>query len=567
MTKERTGFPSVDRPWLKYYNEAAINGSLPECSIYEYLCENNRDYPNDVAIIYLGKKITYRELFENIERTAAAFVKAGVKEKEIVTVALPSIPEAVYCVYALNKIGAVANMIHPLAGKEETVLYINEVRSKVVVVFDGAYNSTSDIISKTTAEKVIVASPGDSLPITLRTLYFIKVHRPKLDGKIFSSWKEFIRLGKSTVVPRIEKDYNELALISHTGGTTGEPKGVMCSDYSLIACMLQIVCNFKFGRGGCSLMVLPPFVNYSIVEAAMAMLNIGYRVAMIPKYVPKEFPQYVRKYKPSVVLSIPAYWCALLELKTKTDMSCLEHIYYGGEGMSEENEVEINRYLSECGVKVQLCKGLGCTEMVAGATQSYSTCNPIGSVGIPLVKTNCRIENPETDIELSYNEQGEICFSGPSMMMGYYDNPDATDEIITTDKDGTRWLHTGDIGYIDVNGILYVTGRIKRIIMTKGRDGQVTKMFPDRIEKVICSIPEVELCCVIGVPDEARINYPKAFVVLKENDNATLNVEKDIINLCEEKLPEYMIPENIEFRSELPRTARGKIDYKALEER
>ena len=526
--------------------------------------ENNKNSPKDIAINYMGRKITYGELFENIDKTAAAFLKAGVKEKEIVTVALPSIPEALYCVYALNKIGAVANMIHPLAGTEETLYYFNEVKGRIAVIFDGAFDAIVSDIAKSTVEKVIVASPGDSLPLHLKAAYNLKVKKPKLGGKVFQSWKSFIKDGDGIEVREAKKDCHEMAIISHTGGTTGTPKGVMCSDYSLNALMYQIVCGFEHDRNGCSLVVLPPFVNYSLVEGTLAMLSIGYKCVLLPKYDIDRFASYVNKYKPSVVLSIPAYWMAALDKNERADMSCFEHIYYGGEGMTEEKEDEINRYLLSCGSKTKLCKGLGSTELMAAASQSFPECNPLGSVGIPLVKINCRVEDPETGEELPYGKEGELCFNGPTMMLGYFNNQEATDSVVRIHSDGDRWLHTGDLGYVDSDGIIYVTGRIKRIIMTKGRDGQVTKMFPDRIEKVIDALEMVELCCVVGVPDKNRIYYPKAFVLLGDKADKG-KAKKEIQKACVQNLPEYMVPEELEFVDDLPRTSRGKVDYRALE--
>ena len=274
MTEEKklTGYPSIDKPWLKYYSEEAINAPLPECTIYEYLWENNKDHLTDTAIIYFGRKVTYKELFENIDKTASAFLTAGVKEKEIVTVALPSIPEALYCVYALNKIGAVANMIHPLAGREETLHYFNEVQSRIVVILDSAYTVIADDIGNSSVEKVIVASPSDSLPLALKVAYKMKVKTPDLDGKAFQSWKQFIREGKDTPIMAARKSCHEMAIISHTGGTTGEPKGVMCSDTNINALIYQIIRNFEYSRQETCLVVLPPFVNYSLVESMMAML-------------------------------------------------------------------------------------------------------------------------------------------------------------------------------------------------------------------------------------------------------------------------------------------------------
>lgn len=562
-----TGYPSIDRPWMKYYSDETINAPLPECTIYEYMVQNNKDYPSDIAIIYLGKKITYRELFENIDKTAAAFLKAGVKEKEIVTVALSSIPEAIYCVYALDKIGAVANMIHPLVGKEETLNYFNEVQSRIAVIFDGAYDVIANDINKTSLEKVIVASVADSLPSALKITYRLKAKQPALDEKVFASWKAFIQESRGTIVTAVKKDCHEMAIISHTGGTTGEPKGVMCSDRGINSLIYQIVCNFLYTRQKTCLVVLPPFVNYSLAEAMLGMLSIGFKVALLPKYESMELGKYIKKYQPYVIFSIPAYWEALLKIKNieAIDISCLRYAIYGGEAMVEETEKAINELLKRCGSSGKLLKGVGSTEMMAAATSTYEDCNEIGSVGIPLVLVNCKIVEPETTEELSYNQDGEICFSGPTLMLGYYNNPDATNGVVKEHSDGKLWLHTGDLGYITENGLIYVTGRIKRIIMTKDLNGQVTKMFPDRIERAIYSDPSVELCCVVGIQDEERINYPKAFVVLRQGEIESDEKIQEIIERCHKNLPKYMIPIEIEFREDLPRTERGKIDYRVLE--
>ena len=567
LEKQLTGYPSIDKPWMKYYPEETINTSLPENTIYEYLYEKNKDFPSDVAINYLGRKISYKELFENIDKAAAAFLNVGVKEKEIVTVALPSIPEAVYCVYALNKIGAVANMIHPLAGKDETLFYFNEVQSRIAVIFDGAYTSIADDIGKSCVKKVIVASPADSLPVTLKVAYNLKIKAPHLDGRIFTSWKNFISEGKRTPVKTVKKNCHEMAIISHTGGTTGEPKGVMCSDYNINALIWQVGQALPHNRQERMLVVLPPFVNYSLVNGIFEPLSMGHVVILLPKYEPMKFVSYIKQYRPNHMNSIPPYFEALLSIKDadKADFSCLKHIYYGGEAMDTKTENAVNALLLSHGAQYPVGKGLGSTEMVSSASFTLPQCNVPGSVGIPFPKMECMVWDPETAQEQGYGCTGEICFSGPTMMLGYYQNPSATNDMIQVHPDGKRWLHTGDLGLINEDGILFVTGRIKRILLTKGRDGQPTKMFPDRIEKSIYSHQAVELCCVVGIPDPKRINYPKAFIVLKAGKNGDI-VKKEIVEICRKNLPDYMVPEEIEFLTDLPRTSRGKIDYRALEE-
>ena len=281
--KELTGYPSIDKPWLKYYSEEAIHAPVPDCTIYKYLMRNNKEFPKDIAILYLGRKITYSELFQKIDETAAAFAALGVKPGEIVTVALPSIPEALYVVYALNKLGAVANMIHPLAGEQEMVNYLNEVESRVAVLYEGSYAIVKNRLEETAVEHAVVVSAGESLPLGIKQLFFLKSPRAKLPaGAGLQSWPAFIRGGRGVAVTTFAKDPQTPALISHTGGTTGEPKGVMCSDENANALMHQIVCNFEYTRQGVSLVVLPPFVNYSLVEAMMAMLAIAVRVMQFP---------------------------------------------------------------------------------------------------------------------------------------------------------------------------------------------------------------------------------------------------------------------------------------------
>ena len=566
QTGELTGYASIDKPWLKYYSKEAINAPLPECSIYEYLVQNNQDYPSDIAILYLGKKITYKELFENIDKTAAAFIKAGVKEKEIVTVALPSIPEAIYCVYALNKIGAVANMIHPLAGKEETLNYFNEVHSRIAVIFDGAYATVADDIDKTSVEQVIVASPSDSLPLALKIAYNLKVKKPQL-GRKFVNWKTFIQSGRGTEIDLVKKDCHDMAIISHTGGTTGEPKGCMLSDYNTNAVISMIGNDLEYDRQEINMAVLPPFVNYSLVDGMLAPLAFGFQLVLVPKYEPDKFDEYVKKYSFNhLMASIPAYYEPLLNNKklAEMDLSCLGHLYYGGEKMNAETEKAVNEFLMNRGARFPLAKGLGSTEMTSAVTVTYEEINLPDSSGIPLVNNLCKIVDPETNEEKPYNEIGEICMSGPSLMIGYYQKDEETDRIIKVHADGRRWLHTGDLGRINEDGAVFVTGRIKRIVMTRGDDGNPTKMFPDRIEDVIYTHQAVELCCVIGIEDKERINYPKAFIVLKP-DSDRARAKEDIMETCRRELPTYMIPEEIVFVNDLPRTSRGKVDYRALE--
>lgn len=562
-----TGCPSNDKPWLKFYDKNQLDEELPVQSIYEYMYENNKDHLEDIALIYLKKKITYGQLIDNISIVEKALIALGVKKGDIVTVAMPSTPEAVYCVYALNKIRAVANMIHPLAGANEIVGYLNEVKSTIFIMFTGTYSIVKDVIDKTNVKKAIVAYPTESLGPIINALFKIKNEEIKWSKSVIK-WSDFLKAGRNIgEVRAINVNCHEISIMSHTGGTTGTPKCVMLTDYNINSAIWQIGATMKHDRQETMLVCLPPFVNYSLTNSILEPLAYGFKAVLIPEYHAEKFVEYVEKYKFNHLNAIPAYWEALLDIKgiEKYDLSNLVYCFYGGDAMNPVNENKVNDILIKGGAKHKLGKGYGATEMTSAVTATYDDCNVTGSIGIPLPKMICQIVDPETNEELGYGEEGEICFAGPSIMVGYYENENATKDIIKVHSDGNRYIHMGDLGYITEKGVIFITGRIKRLMITKGRDGMITKIFPERIEKVIMQHPKVELCCTIGINDEYRINIPKSFIVLSETENDLEKIKSEIILLCNKELPEYMVPEEIEIIDVVPRTPRGKVDYRALE--
>ena len=569
MSKPATGYPSVDKPWLKYYTDKMINTPIPECSVYEFLYNNNKDHLREIAINYFGREITYTELFKNIDITTSALIALGVKEGDIVTVGLPSIPEAIYLVYAINRIGAVANMIHPLAGEQELAFYLNEVKSKFAFLFDATYLIVKPSLDKTSVCRTVIITAGESLPVGIKQLFFLKNKRIRLpDNEETIWWKQFLKMGKGVKIPAYKKDPNTMAVISHTGGTTGEPKGVMCSDNNINYEIMQMGLMLDMRRQETQMAVLPPFVNYSLINSMLEPIGLGQKCVLIPKYESGKFFEYAKKYKPNIIATIPPYLEAMLtaEERENADLSFIRLSAYGGEAMDPQNEKAINELYEQCHVQNKLCKGIGMTELMGASTFTIPRQDMgKGSLGVPLQHSNCKIIDPETLNELGYNAEGEICFAGPCVMLGYYHNKQATDDLVRVHKDGIRWLHTGDLGKLDENGRLYITGRIKRIIMTKGKDGVITKLFPDRIEKAVNLHPAVSLCCVISVPDEVRVNYPKAYVELKSGVSGSAQLSEEIKTFCHSHLPDYMIPEEVEFVEKLPRTSRGKVDFRALE--
>lgn len=561
-------YPSIDKPWMKHLSKRAKGLQVPEGTMFDQIYENNKDYPNELALKYMDIQVTFAEMWEHIEEVVKALNALGVREGEIITIAMPNTPEFVYLAYAINRVGAVMNIIHPLPGKEELLGYLEEAQSRYFFMFDGTYAIIKDDLKNTSVEKAIVVSPAYSLAPIKRKLYQLAKF-PKLDKTMCIDWKAFLKNGVNSPATTGKTDSDAMAVISHTGGTTGEPKGVMLTNRAMNSVAYQVWQTFDLAdrRQLTILVVLPPFVNYSFVNGIHEGLTMGDTLALLPEFKPEDFADYYKQYKPNVINSIPQYCLAMLnDPKLKDmDLSELKYVVAGGEAMDATAEAELNAFLKDHGADMQVTKGYGCTEFTSVVTYTYPEVNFLHSVGIPFPFVNVMIVDPDTNEELPCGERGEICVTGPSLMLGYYKNQEATDEVIKVHADGQRWFHMGDLGFVDEDGIVFITGRIKRIIMTKGDDGNVTKMFPDRIENAVNKCEDVNASCVVGVKDDERIHYPKVYIELKDETMDKDLAREHILEICRKKLPNYQIPVEIEFMRELPRTERGKIDYKVLD--
>lgn len=561
-------YPSIDKPWMKHLSKRAKGLQVPEGTMFDLIYENNKDYPNELALKYMDIQVTFAEMWEKIDEVVKSLNAFGVREGEIITIAMPNTPEFVYLAYAINRVGAVMNIIHPLPGKEELLGYLEEAQSRYFFMFDGTYAIIKEDLKNTSVEKAIVVSPAYSLAPIKRKLYQLAKF-PKLDKTMCIDWKAFLKNGVNSPATTGKTDSDAMAVISHTGGTTGEPKGVMLTNRAMNSVAYQVWQTFDLAdrRQLTILVVLPPFVNYSFVNGIHEGLTMGDTLALLPEFKPEDFADYYKQYKPNVINSIPQYCLAMLnDPKLKDmDLSELKYVVAGGEAMDATAEAELNAFLKDHGADMQVTKGYGCTEFTSVVTYTYPEVNFLHSVGIPFPFVNVMIVDPDTNEELPCGERGEICVTGPSLMLGYYKNQEATDEVIKVHADGQRWFHMGDLGFVDEDGIVFITGRIKRIIMTKGDDGNVTKMFPDRIENAVNKCEDVNASCVIGVKDDERIHYPKVYIELKDETMDKDLAREHILEICRKKLPNYQIPVEIEFMRELPRTERGKIDYKVLD--
>lgn len=568
MTEQKLkGYPSIDKPWLKYYSKETQNARMPECTIYTYLWENNKKNLEDVAICYYGKKITYGKLFKKIDKVSKGFYHLGVKPSDVIIMASVTTPEMIYTFYALNRLGAVLNMVDPRTSVDRIQEYIREANVKIVLSIDAAYQKIEQAAAGTSVRNIIVLSPLDSLPtikkVPLRITNKLKGNSPELkDGSII--WKQFIEGGDKEIheAPYVK---NACCAIIHTGGTTGTPKGVMLSNENINSSVVQgNVSGFNFQRRHKWLNIMPPFIAYGIVNGLHMPLCDGMTLVVLPQFDPKKYDKLLLKYKPNHIAGVPSHYNTVIHSKklAHKDLSFLLSPIVGGDGTEVGFEKQVNDFLNEHNCQANLIKGYGMTEVCACVSvAAQKRCNKLGSVGIPL--SHSQVSVFENGKELPYGNKGEICMRGPSVMIGYYKNEKETSTILQKHEDGSVWVHSGDLGYIDEDGCVFIEGRLKRMIVRA--DG--FKVFPKLIEDIVLTHENVKACCVVGAPDKehSQGELPVAFIVLvSEFLDKEAEILKALQKLCFDNLPEYAQPIGFRFCEVLPLTAIGKIDFCTL---
>ena len=561
-----TGYPSIDKPWMKYYKEDTLHITLPQCTMYELLYQNNKNYPDDIGLIYYDRKITYSEMFREIRNAEKAYWSLGVRENDVVVLCLVNMPETIYSLYALNHIGAIVNLVDPRTDENTFKTYIKECGTRLVVTVDIAYPYVDKIVQDLSVDRIVVISPADSLCGLKRVLYGLKNKKVTLNNNAIE-WMRFIENGKHTQPEYVVYEKDKCSIMAHTGGTTGVPKTVMLSNDNMNAVAEAYHhIDIPFERGQRYFNDLPPFIVYGLSIAVHSALCLGLEVVLYPVFDSKGFPKVFAHYKPN-------YFCALSDhLKymchdkhSNINLSFLVSAGVGGDTLDTKLEEKINSFLEEHGCGYQVMKGYGMTELAATAIASDVSANTIGSVGIPLAMNIIKIMDIETKEELSYDEIGEIWISGPSVMLGYYHNKEATDELIYIDEDGKRWIKTGDLGRIDKNGLLFHEGRIRRIYLTVV-EGQPAKIFPTLVENVIKEDDKVMDCVVVGRPQKSSAYYESVAFVIVRKDIDKDSVREKLRLLCLEEVPSYMRPVEYRFIDEMPHTPIGKIDFRKLED-
>lgn len=567
MTTQNPVYASQAKPWLKYYDQKFIDQTLPALSAFEYVCQRSKNHLNDTALEYYGRKFTYADLIVNVKKTAAALRGAGVKKGDIVTVVSIMTPEIIALFYAADMIGATLNLVDPRYSVEGIREYIEEVDSHLLVCLNVVYERCRQAAKRTNVEKVIVLSPADSLPPVMAVGYKLTTPDKNKYASNVIRWKQFIKGGEGQSTAAEPYDPDHACVVVHTGGTTGSPKGVMLTDDCFNGIALQFQAYPKlFHRGQKLMNVMPPFIAYGYACGVHLPLVLGFTVIIIPNLDPAKLGSLVLKHKPEHMFGVPTHYQQLAadpKLRDK-DLSFIINYAAGGDSLSRGAEQTVNDFLAAHGARYPIAKGYGMTEVSSAATVAAGLDNKPGSVGIPMVNTVVAAFEPGTDQELPIGQRGELCISGPCLMKGYYNKPEETAILLRRHPDGRVWAHTGDMGYLDEDGFVFLDSRIKRMIIR--HDG--FKVFPSMIENVVSRHPAVHQCSVVGCADKDHTQgrLPFVYIVLKSDTTAKKKqVIRELERMCAEELPEYVQPVAYKFISSMPMTPVGKVDYRQLE--
>ncbi|MGN0734256.1 MAG: AMP-binding protein [Anaerovoracaceae bacterium] len=560
---------NVKAPWIKNLGGVPAHLEYFQGSMYDKVAQIAVNYPDYIAYDFMGGKVKYKDFIRKVDECARALAAIGVKEGERVTICMPNAPQAVIMFYAINKVGAIANMVHPLSSEKEIEFYLKESASVVCITLDQFYGKFENIRGNVPLRSLILTSIKDVLsPIKRKGYYLAEGRKIKKvpDNAEIVWWEKFLRDGSNYHGPfHVERKSEDPAVILYSGGTTGTTKGILLSNLNFNALSQQIIAtNPMFKPGDKMLAVMPIFHGFGLGVCIHSMLASGGRCLLIPRFNPQSYAKLLKKHKPNFIAGVPTLYEALLRLKTLdgVDLSCLKGVFSGGDSLSIELKKRFDTFLREHNATIPVREGYGTTECVTASCLTPSHWAKEGSIGLPFPDTFYKIVKPGTEDEVAYGEEGEICLAGPTVMMEYINNPEETANTLRRHADGLTWVHTGDLGMMDEDGFIYFRQRIKRMIVTSGYN-----VYPSQIENVLDAHEYVHMSCVIGVPDPLKMQKVVAFVVLKPGLKVTEEeARQSILEHCSRYVAKYAMPADIQFRDDMPKTLVGKVAYRILEE-
>lgn len=558
----------VKTPWKNHLGEVPMHIDYFDGSMYEAVERIAEKYPKGIAFNFMGVATTYSKLINEIKRCAKSLKTIGVREGDKVTIAMPNCPQAIYMFYAVNMVGGIANMIHPLSAEKEIEFYLNESESVTAVTLDQFYGKFERIRQNTKVVNIVVASVKDQLSKSIKAGYMLtegrKIQKIPSDAPIIR-WKDFMNLGKACFYNySVKRKSDDPAVILYSGGTTGTTKGIVLTNMNFNALGAQVIAaNPMFRPGDKMLAAMPLFHGFGLGVCIHTMLSQGGRCILVPRFTAKSYAKLITKFKCNFIAGVPTLYEALLRLPSmeKANLSCLKGVFSGGDSLSVELKKKFDKFLYDHKSVIQVREGYGTTETVTACCLTPPHMFKTGSIGLPFPDTYIKIVEPGTDKELPYGEEGEILLAGPTVMKEYMNHPEETSNTLRRHDDGLLWVYTGDLGTMDSEGFIYFKGRAKRMIISSGYN-----VYPGQIENILDSHDFVQMSCVIGVPDAYKMQKVKAFVKLTDPALKSEEIRQMLFDFCRKNIAKYAMPYDIEFRDEMPKTLVGKVAYRELEE-
>lgn len=536
-------------------------------SMFEAIAKTAAQHPKQVAFDFMGKSTTYEDFIYQVRLCANALIKLGIQQNDRITIAMPNCPQALIMFYAINLVGAQANMIHPLSAEKEIEFYLQESHSVAAVTLDQFYGKFAAIRQNTGIQHLIIASIKDALSAPMKVGYMLTQSKsiPKLPKNApVIYWNAFLKSGKGGTALFPKKASTDTAVILYSGGTTGTTKGILLTNRNFNALGQQVIAaNSMFRPGDKMLAAMPIFHGFGLGVCIHTMLSQGGRCILVPRFTPKTYAKDLVKNRCNFIAGVPTLYEALLRLPDMDgkDLSCLKGVFSGGDSLSVELKKKLDAFLKAHNAPITVREGYGTTETVTACCLTPTHIYKEGSIGVPFPDTFIKIVEPGTDKERPYGEEGEILLAGPTVMAGYMDHPDETAQTLRTHEDGLTWVYTGDLGSMDSEGFVYFRGRAKRMIVSSGYN-----IYPAQLENILDAHPMVQMSCVIGVPDPYKIQKVKAFVKLAPEVKPDEETKTALINYCRQHIAKYAMPYDIAFKEDMPKTLVGKVAYRVLEE-
>jgi long-chain acyl-CoA synthetase len=558
----------VKTPWIKNLGKVPAHLEYFQGSMFDMVAAVADKYPDYIAFDFMGKSTTYKRMIELIRLCAKSLKTLGVRAGDKITIAMPNCPQAIFMFYAVNLVGGIANMIHPLSAEKEIEFYLNESESYSVITLDQFYSKFEAVRQNTKVVNIIIARIKDELSKPLKYGYMLtegrKIQKIPADAPVIF-WDEFIKLGKACSWNyKVERKGNDPAVILYSGGTTGTTKGILLTNMNFNALSSQVAAaNPMFRPADRMLAAMPLFHGFGLGVCIHTMLSQGGRCVLVPRFTAKSYGKLITKYKCNFIAGVPTLYEALLRVPSmaNADLSSLKGVFSGGDSLSIELKKKFDIFLYDHKSAVQVREGYGTTECVTASCLTPPHMAKEGSIGLPFPDMYYKIVKPGTEEELPFGEEGEILLSGPTVMKEYIKHPEETAQTLRTHADGLTWVYTGDLGIMDSDGFIYFRGRSKRMIVTSGYN-----VYPGQLENILDAHELIHMSCVIGVPDPLKMQKVKAFVMLKPGVPKSEETRQAIMAYCRKNIAKYALPYDIEFRDDMPKTLVGKVAYRKLEE-